>query len=123
MSDPPPPAGPARGSAGLLPWTVTSEELVLPRGDGIDGSGGRPAPAAPPLSLLERVSAPTIYIHQALVFDRALEAGRLRSALAAALALFPTLACRATRDEAGAPGLERAGGGALLPAATAANAC
>jgi len=85
------PRGHVRGSAALLPWMVASEELVRP-------AGGGPSPP-PSLSLMERLSAPTIFIHQALVYERALDAGRLRRALGAALALFPTLACRATRNE------------------------
>ena len=97
------PAGISRGSAALLPWTVTSEELVLPSSTGSSG----PAPPPPPLSLNERVSAPLIFIHQALVFASALDAGRLRQALASALALFPTLACRAAKDEVCAGGGRR----------------
>lgn len=95
------PPGKARGSAELLLWTVASEELVPPAST---GASGHEPPPPPLLSLLElaRVSAPTIFIHQALVFEHALDAGRLRDALARALALFPTLACRAAKDEASA---------------------
>ena len=85
-----------RGS-NLLPWEVASEELVLPAA----GSTGpaAAASAAPPLSLVDRLAAPLAFMHQALVFERPLDAGRLREALARTQALFPTLACRASQDE------------------------
>lgn len=105
MSQPTAPLGIPRGSAELLPWTLTSEELVRPScSTPSESSSSSPAPL-PQLSLIERVSSPTIFIHQALVYRHALDAGRLREALSCALALFPTLACRAAKDAV------RAGGG------------
>lgn len=78
---------------GLLPHDVTSEELVAPEGAGA-GSAALPA-----LSLVDRLAAPTSFMHQALVFEQPLDGGRLRAALAQTLVLFPTLACRASMDE------------------------
>ena len=96
----------ARGGA-LLPWIATSEELVRPAaavggngggGGNSDGGNNDGGAAAPPLSLVDRMAGPLAFINQALVFESALDAGRLRAALAEALALFPTLACRAAKD-------------------------
>lgn len=84
--------GAHRGSPALLPWTAAAEHLVQPT--------VQPPAAAPPpqLSLVDRLAAPAAFLHQALVFDRALDARALRAALAEVLALMPTLACRATKD-------------------------
>lgn len=85
----------------LLPWTVTSEEGVLPAAAGaaagVDGAG---ATTSPPLelSIVDRIAAPGAFMHQCLVFEQPLEAARLRAALARVLTLMPTLACRATQD-------------------------
>ena len=90
-----------RGST-LLPWSVVSEELVAPAG-GADtaaaplAGGGTPA-GLPALSLVDRLAAPTAWMHLALVFAQPLDGHKLRDALAHTLTLFPTLACRASRD-------------------------
>lgn len=81
----------------MLPWVAASEQMVHPSSSGGDGSGG--GGAAPALSLVDRIAAPTAFMHQALVFERMLDAARLQSALAEALTLLPTLACRATKDK------------------------
>ncbi len=87
----------------LLPWVVTSEQTVRPAETSGSGGGGGVAPVVGErglrLSLVDRIAAPTAFMHQALVFERTLDAERLRSALAEALTLLPTLACRATKDE------------------------
>lgn len=82
-----------RGTAALLPWTVTAEELVPPP------PGATAAAPSLELSVVDRIAAPTAFLHQALVFERGLDATTLRAALVEALALFPTLACRATKDQ------------------------
>lgn len=84
-------AGEVRGSAGLLPWTVTEETAVLP-------AAAAAPPPLPLLSVTERISSPTIFMHQTLVFKAALDAAKLRTALADSLTLFPSLGCRATKD-------------------------
>ena len=94
--------GGTRGSA-LLPWAIASEPIAWPAASDASGSssggGGPPIGEAPALSLVDRMAAPTGFMHQALVFERALDAERLQAALSAALALLPTLACRATKDQ------------------------
>ncbi len=90
----------------LLPWDVISEELVAPADGGpcpaakSPDSGGGPGTAAglPALSLVDRLAAPTAWMHLALVFAQPLDGDQLRDALAQALTLFPTLACRANQD-------------------------
>lgn len=81
----------------LLPWEVTIEEAVLPAGRAATIAAAAAPP--PPLSLVDRLAAPLSFMHQALVFQQPLDADKLRQALAQALALLPTLACRATQDE------------------------
>lgn len=91
---------------GSLLWRVESEELVRPRPpsastDSTDTAA--PPPPPPRLSLVDRIAAPSAFMHQSLIFAAPLDAARLRSALAEALALFPSLACRATQDEVRCP--------------------
>ncbi|KAL4423757.1 hypothetical protein ABPG75_001058 [Micractinium tetrahymenae] len=102
-----------RGGA-LLPWEVTCEELIAPPG------GGQGADASPPpeLSLVDRLAAPISFMHQALVFKQPLDGGMLRAALVQTLALFPTLACRASQDECGEWQLCQQHAGTLLTLGT-----
>lgn len=93
-------AGQQCGSS-LLPWVAMSNETVKPAAADGNASNATATAAAPPppLSLVDRCAAPAVFIHQALVFARPLDATKLRAALEESLQLFPTLACRAAQDE------------------------
>ena len=91
-------AGAARGSPGLLPWIVTEEAMIKPAA--LPPAAVTRPPPQPALSVVDRTSA-VIFVHQILMFDWSLVATKLAGALGEALALFPTLGCRATRDMVG----------------------
>ncbi|PSC70669.1 trichothecene 3-O-acetyltransferase [Micractinium conductrix] len=105
-----------RGSADLLPWSVTAEQLVAPPPP--------PAAAQPPLelSVVDRIAVPTAFLHQTFVFEQALDADRLGAALAEVLALLPTLSCCANKGQDGEWALAAPGAGALLTLGTSAAA-
>ena len=96
----------ARGSPELLPWTVSQETLV--QAAALPPAAAAAPPPPPALSVVDRTSA-VIFIHQTLVFERALDVARLSAALAEALALFPTLGCRLTKGKVGRLGVRAAG--------------
>jgi len=73
-----------------LEWIIDTQELVQP---------DAPPSSPPPLSGVDKVSAPVIFIGQTLAFKQALDAAQLRSAVRTVQALMPMLSCRATMTE------------------------
>lgn len=89
--------GQTRGSSTLLPWTVTEETVIKPAAAALGPDIAAYPPPQPALSVIDRTSA-VLFVHQSLMFECCLDANKLADALGQALALFPTLGCRATKD-------------------------
>eukprot|EP00879_Flechtneria_rotunda_P020299 GHRR01021347.1.p1 GENE.GHRR01021347.1~~GHRR01021347.1.p1 ORF type:complete len:459 (+),score=135.47 GHRR01021347.1:106-1482(+) len=80
------------GSASLLLWTEVETGLIGPK---------QPTDHIPKLSVVDKIAAPSAFMHQALLYGNTLNPLQLCSAIAQVQTLMPTLSCRASKDPEG----------------------